>query len=387
MRIALYSHDGLGLGHLRRNLAIAEALSAGGRNPVLLVSGAIEATAFTLPPGVDCLALPAMRKVANGAYRPRRLGVPPADLVRIRARTITAALSAFEPEVFVVDKQVVGMHGELEIALRTLRAEGTRCVLGLRDVLDEPSVVRREWADVGGERTVAELYDAIWVYGDRRVYDAVTEYAFSDELAARSSFTGYIDRYGGCPDSPRRAAIEELGLDPDRPLAACFVGGGEDGEALAAAFTEADLPDGTEGVVVTGPFMPGETRCRLRATAGRRPGMHVLDFVPEPRELLAHARAVVAMGGYNTVCELLSADKRALIVPRIEPRREQLIRAERLRDLDVVDMLHPGQLSPERLGRWLGSGRTERPSARTVVDLDGLLTLAQIADEPLGAAA
>ena len=45
------------------------------------------------------------------------------------------------------------------------------------------------------------------------------------------------------------------------------------------------------------------------------------------------------MGGYNTFCEVLSFDKRALIVPRTKPRLEQFIRAERAQELGLVRML------------------------------------------------
>ena len=51
------------------------------------------------------------------------------------------------------------------------------------------------------------------------------------------------------------------------------------------------------------------------------------------------------MGGYNTSCEILACGRRALIVPRIIPRREQLIRAQRLSELGAVDVLHPQALS------------------------------------------
>src|SRR5262245_34182500 len=45
------------------------------------------------------------------------------------------------------------------------------------------------------------------------------------------------------------------------------------------------------------------------------------------------------MGGYNTFCEVLSLNKRALIVPRTEPRLEQFIRAQRAAELGLVSML------------------------------------------------
>src|SRR5215207_2724394 len=177
-RLALYSHDTMGIGHTCRNLLIARTLVAPPVSAtVLLIAGAREAGAFPLPPGVDCLTLPALHKSAGGAYAPRALQVGLADLVAVRARTIEAALQAFAPDVLVVDKEPRGAVRELEPALRTLRAGGrTRCVLGLRDVLDDPATVRREWAAAANEDAIEAFYDAVWVYGDPAVYDLAREY-------------------------------------------------------------------------------------------------------------------------------------------------------------------------------------------------------------------
>ena len=51
------------------------------------------------------------------------------------------------------------------------------------------------------------------------------------------------------------------------------------------------------------------------------------------------AVGVVAMGGYNTFCEILSFDKPALVLPRTAPRREQFIRAERAHQLGLISMV------------------------------------------------
>ena len=47
------------------------------------------------------------------------------------------------------------------------------------------------------------------------------------------------------------------------------------------------------------------------------------------------------MAGYNTFCEILSYDKRALVIPRLEPRKEQLIRAARAQDFGLLKVLVP----------------------------------------------
>jgi predicted glycosyltransferase len=91
----------------------------------------------------------------------------------------------------------------------------------------------------------------------------------------------------------------------------------------------------------------------------------------------------VTMGGYNSVCEVLSLEKRALIVPRVTPRREQLIRAERLRDLGVVDVLHPDDATADALETWMAAAGTKRPSTLECIDFNGLSRLPMLVEEVL----
>jgi predicted glycosyltransferase len=95
---------------------------------------------------------------------------------------------------------------------------------------------------------------------------------------------------------------------------------------------------------------------------------------------------IVAMGGYNTICEVLSFRKPALIVPRVEPRREQLIRAQRLESLGLVEMLHPADLTSTALSDWLARERRPPLAARRRVDLNGLTRVPHLLAELVAAA-
>jgi predicted glycosyltransferase len=386
-RVALYSHDTMGLGHMRRNLLLAQALRHSRlRALVLMIAGAREATLLTTAAGVDCVALPSLRKDADGRYHPRHLAISLPELLALRARTTRAALQAFHPDVLIVDNVPRGAVRELDPVLESLRAQGhTRLVLGLRDVLDDPVTLQGEWARAQNQDAVRRYYDAVWVYGDPAVYDAVREYAFASDVAAKVRYTGYLDQRLRLrfrrPDGKDPEAA--LGLSPGR-LALCLVGGGQDGTELAEAFMEAELPPNTNGVLIAGPGMPADVRRRLSHRAARQPERRVVRFMGEPTRLLQHGDYVVAMGGYNTVCEILSFGKPALIVPRIAPRREQLIRAERLQALGLVDVLHPGDLSPAALSAWLARGRAGAPPARGRIDLDGLSRIPRLLEDLLG---
>jgi predicted glycosyltransferase len=368
---------------MRRNLLIAQTLLQVEPRPnILLIGGARELGALSIPPGIDCVTLPALGKSTDGRYQPRSLNVSLRRIIALRSNTIAAALQSFDPDVFIVDKTPRGAFDELVPGLEWLRArKKARVVLGLREILDEPEVARHEWARSGADRAIRRYYDAVWVYGDPHVYDPVAAYGFSRAVTKRLVYTGYIDRSRTLSPYPdNNEPLQAYGIPTGARLLLCLVGGGQDGFALAAAFARAELPADSCGVIVTGPFMPAEAREALAALVAERPNLRLLPFIDEPTALIQRAEAVVTMGGYNTVCEILAYARPALIVPRIKPRREQLIRAERLHALGLADLLHPDDLTPQTLSVWL-----QRPHAPTAarerLDLGALDRLQLLVDQ------
>jgi predicted glycosyltransferase len=380
-RVAFYSHDTQGLGHVRRTSLLARAVvDADPDTDVLLLSGAREATSLPLPERTEVVTLPRVGKHPDTGYGPRTWRGTLDDVVRVRSGVLDGALAAFRPDVLVVDKVPLGVGGELLPALRRLRAEGgTACVLGLRDVLDTPEVAVREWREQRSTSVIERFFDEVWVYGDAHVYDPLTEYALPGHVAARTVFTGYLGR--GRAVGP--AAVTEA----REPYALCLVGGGQDGAELAEAFAAAPLPAGHRGVLVTGPYLPEATRDRLHGLASRRDDLEVHAFVRDVVPLVEGAAAVVTMGGYNSVCELLASGRPGLVVPRTHPRAEQLVRACRLADLGLLDVL-VGAITPERVAAWLArtaAGGAPR-RAEVAVDLDGLSRVPALVDRLVTAA-
>jgi len=92
-------------------------------------------------------------------------------------------------------------------------------------------------------------------------------------------------------------------------------------------------------LLVLGPFMQSERQAEFMDRASRLKRVDAITFHGQLEALVARAAGVVAMGGYNTFCEVLSLDKRALIIPRTEPRLEQFIRASRAAEMGLVRML------------------------------------------------
>lgn len=378
-RVVLYGHDTMGLGHLRRNLALAAAIRAGGAAPeVLIVTGAAEAGRFPLPDGVDLLVLPGVAKSSGGRYRSRRLQTPLADVVALRRRILTAALTTFDPDLLVVDKVARGFGDELAEALPLLRRTGTRIVLGLRDILDAPAAAAAEWRRLRTTEALRDHYDEVWVYGDRRVSDLATDCRVPPSVRHMLRYTGFL------ADGRPSAACEPPPVSDGEPFVLGLLGGGQDGAGLAEAFVAAPRPADVAGVLVAGPYLPADTRALLHGAAATEPRLHVVDFCLDPAAWSRRAAAVVCMGGYNTVAEVLSTDTPALVVPRVEPRTEQLVRARRLSGMGLVDDAHPEDLTPQLLGRWLRGavGAARRP--RRGVDLAGLDAVGRLAAAHLG---
>jgi predicted glycosyltransferase len=379
LRVVLYSHDTMGLGHMRRNLTIARALAGSGtRTNVLMLTGASIATGFAMPPGVDCLTLPGLYKEADGSYRSRSLGLSLDQLIHMRAMTIRGALEAYRPDVLLVDNVPHGVNGEITGMLEQLRSQrGTRCILGLRDILDEPGKVREEWKRRANEECIERYYDAVWVYGDRSFYDSAIEYGFSEDVTRKLHYTGYLNRRlerDTTADAHTETANDELDLPPGETLL-CLAGGGQDGSALVELVCQTRLPQDMNLVVLTGPFMPTAMRQKLRSQAASNPRFRLLEFHPEPTRLMARADRIISMGGYNTISEILSLEKKALVVPRVSPRREQIIRTERLAGLGLLDMVHPGEVRADAISGWLASEPRPRRRASDVIDFDGLKRL------------
>jgi predicted glycosyltransferase len=373
-RVAFYSHDTMGLGHLRRNLLIAQTLANSElRATSLLITGAHETNFFSLPDGIDCLTLPRIYKDLRGKYQSAKLDISVHELTQLRQKSICSALEQFAPEILIVDKVPAGARGELLPALELLAELGhTRCILGLRDILDDSTVVRYEWLNQRNVEAIEQFYDAIWIYGDRRVYDAVREYGFPDSISKKARFAGYLDQASRISATFGHNGRDANGTSPlQRKKVVCAVGGGQDGAKLVETFIDALHPD-IDGVVLTGPYLPQPTLQAAKQAAALRPNLQIVDFTPEADVFIAGADRVVGMAGYNTVCSVLSFCRPALLVPRLTPRREQWIRAERLRELRLVDVISPEQLNPTNLAAWLNQPVDHFANARSLVDLSGL---------------
>jgi predicted glycosyltransferase len=355
-RVLIYSHDSFGLGHLRRCRAIAHALVERHKKlNVLILSGSPIIGRFSFRARVDFVRVPGIIKLRSGDYTSLSLHVNIEDTLALRASIIEHTALAFDPHLFLVDKEPLGLLGEVQKTLVMLKRRGhCRLVLGLRDIMDEPGLLAEEWRRKKVMPALERLYDDIWVYGHPGIYDAVSAYRFPPSAAAKTVFTGYLRRE---PQPEAYLPQEVAAFVRNGSYLLVTPGGGGDGaELVDAAIGAYERFDGRlpwPALVVYGPFLPAHHRQAFERRAARLPRVTTLTFHEHLENLMEKAAAVVCLGGYNTFCEILSLNKRSIIVPRVTPRAEQLLRADAAHKRGLVQVLGPDRLFPDTLAEAL----------------------------------
>lgn len=377
-RILMYSHDTFGLGHLRRCRTIAHSLVGDYRGlNVLIISGATIAGAFDYRARVDFVQVPSVIKLKDGEYTSMAGDVDLKDTLRMRQAVIQQTAETFQPDIFIVDKEPLGLKGEVEETLRYLKARGTTLVLGMRDVMDAPHLLDAEWKKSNMLDKIDQYYDRVWIYGPPDFYDPLLGLDVPPGVRRKMDFVGFLQR-----SVPQGKKSEHV---PDEDYILVTTGGGGDGADLVRDIVNAYEQDRSlqfKTLIVLGPYMPARERMELVERANRIECLEVIEFDKRMEELIDGATAVVAMGGYNTYCEILSFDKPALIIPRTRPREEQLIRAQRASELGLIDMLLPEESAdPMQLSAALKSLVTRAPpsqSGEEKMRLEGLVHISQI---------
>ncbi|MBN1930829.1 MAG: glycosyltransferase [Desulfobacterales bacterium] len=350
--ILMYSHDTYGLGHIRRTMAIASHLRGENIN-ILILTGSPIAGRFSFPEQIDFVRIPGMIKKTNEEYLPLSIKINPKHALDIRKNIITATAKTFKPHLFIVDKEPLGLKKEVLPTLQWLRRclPRTRTILGLRDIMDDGETIRKDWLEKGVYEVLDQLYSEIWIYGIQKFYDPIQEYAIPENISRKMYFTGYIPRKVPNKDIVDRAR-KAYALKKDEKLVVVTTGGGGDGYTMMDTFlsmleTE-PIPFCFKSVLITGPFMPMKKRNDIFERS-KRLGVATYRFYDKMEELLAAADLVVSMGGYNTVCEILTQETVSLLVPRETPRKEQLIRSTVLHNQNLVDFIPWRVISPQTL--------------------------------------
>ena len=381
LRVLLYSHDSVGLGHLRRNLAIASEIAAAfPSSNILIVTGSPCATQFQLPANTDLIKIPSISKNEQGQYITRNFSGSLEVTLKFRSDMILEAFRSFEPGLVIIDHQLLGLKGEALRMLREAKTKGVLTIYGSRDIKDSPEAVKRHWDTDDNRWALHEGYDRICVYGMQEVFDPRVAYAPCLDKVRHIDFTGYL-----VPSYKKRLKMPVAGR---RKKVLVTFGGGSDGIQRAHRYLEAlaIAPVDWDSLIITGPLMDNDTKQSLRAQARTiQPigSIKIQRFHRNLPALLRQVDAVVSMAGYNSCAEILQSGVPAVLLPRSFPRREQLIRATLMAERGWVTVLPEADPDPQKLLKAveaaLASPRRNQPTA----DLNGLGRLCQIIFELL----
>ncbi len=354
MKIMVYSHDVYGLGNLRRMLAICRyLLEAIPKLSILLVCSSPVVHSFRMPKGLDYIKLPCIGRNESGELGVKYLETEIKETLKLRSDLIKITTINFKPDIILVDKKPYGLQEELRDTLRYIKNYdySTQVVLLLRDILDTPKKTIEEWKKKRYYEGIELFYDQVWVVGMQEVFDITKEYKFPASISEKVKHCGYIDRTIEHKNSYELQ--QYLKVDHSEKFVLVTPGGGADGYHLIDTYISglAHLParHKIKSLIICGPEMLQENQQALYQKSKQYHNVKIIEFTDELTNYINQADTIVSMAGYNTVCEILSFDKPAVIVPRIQPVQEQLIRAECMDKVGLIKAIHPDLLSPENL--------------------------------------
>ena len=375
MRVLFWVQHLLGSGHLKRAATLARALVGQGLE-VALVSGGPPAP-WLLPPGVAVIQLPAVRArdlafsaLVDEADRPLD------DALRTARRDrLLRAFEEWAPEVVITEMFPFGRRGFLFELLPLLEAVARSrprpwLVASVRDILvTKPAPERYVWM-----RDLALAhYDRVLAHTDPALVPFGLTFPYADALGPRLVSTGYVVEAG----PPARAGDEVV----------VSAGGGRVGGRLletALAARPLSRLSAQPWRLITGGASAPERIAELGA--GLPDGVVVEQQRDDFQALLAKSLLSVSQAGYNTVVEVLRLGKPMVLVPfETATETEQTIRARRLRECGLAEVLGESELTPLGLARAIDDAMLSRPAEqRPSLDLDGAAASARLVAELAG---
>lgn len=354
MKIMVYSHDTYGLGNLRRMLAICQILlDEIPELSILLVSSSPLVHCFRIPQRLDYIKLPCIGRNELGEISVKYLGNEIEKTLKLRSELIKITTIVFQPDIILVDKKPYGLEAELRDTLENIKnfEIQPKVVLLLRDILDTPKRTIREWENNQYYQGIELFYDQVWVVGTPDIFDITKKYKFPASISKKVKFCGYLN----CKKIKKNSQElrQELNISSDEKLILVTVGGGADGYDLIntsiAALADISVRQKIKSLMICGPEMSVENQQALFDVIRAFDNMKILEFTDDLTSYINAADLIISMAGYNTICEIISLDKPAVIVPRVRPTKEQLIRAKCMNKLGLFTAIHPDLLNSDNL--------------------------------------
>ncbi len=386
LRVLMHCHDALGLSHTARALWIAGEISRHfEKSSILLLTDLPIVGKFKIPDNVDYVHLPGIVHDGDAGYRARNLNIKAKKTLRIRCKIAQSAAKTFKPQIMIIDRNPLDLPREMRRVLAFVREvlPATRIVWTITDVLGAPDYVIAGWQRENVYKLFRYYCDEIWVLGAKQFFNVAQKYQLPAELEKRLVYTGWLK---ALPQNKEPRSFRELQENgAGRPTVLVTAGSGVHAGRMMDAYLEFLERRGNKmpfkSVLITGPMMPSVEKRRLMERASHLEGVVFHRFSKHVREYIRNANLVLNHGGYNSLCEILSVGKKALLAPARMQADEHLIRATLMQKIGAVDMLPPEQLKPEKLGDYVLSALEQHRNGQSaglvpsVLSFQGLSTI------------
>ncbi|MGH6860831.1 MAG: glycosyltransferase family protein, partial [Phyllobacterium sp.] len=347
---------------------VAHALVQAGFH-VTVVTGGSTVPGFP-GPGVDTIALPPLLSASAGfsGLVDGNGETASDDYLDNRRNLLLDAFRRIGPDIVITEAFPFGrrqMRFELLPLLQAIEATTPRpkVLASIRDILQARTKPGRD------EETVAlvrEHFDHVLVHGDPSFVTLPETFPLAGEISGRIVYTGLV----AAPAAPPCAEVFDIVVS---------AGGGAVGIDLLRAAREAAARSAFSGswCLITGPNLPERDFAALHADVPANVG--VFRFRKDFASLLRNARLSISQAGYNTVCDVLQAQCRSILVPfTAGGETEQSVRAARLEALGLALALPEDGIDADVLGAAVETAlASPRPPAHSL-DLTGARTTARL---------
>ncbi len=345
--LLFYCQHSLGIGHLTRSFALAQALAE--RFHVVFLNGGRLPPGMPVPAGVEMIDLPPLG-MDDGHTLVSRGELRDVDAVRAARRAlIERSARRLRPQVLLVELFPFGRKkfaDEILPMIRLMRRQpgGPALVAcSLRDILVDVRPDQQHHDERA--RWLADRYfDAVLVHADPGFARLEDSFRPKHPMRTPVHYTGYV--------VPARSSSIQAARGSRLLVSA---GGGIVGEPLfqAALAAHARLTQRLTRLpmrIVVGPFLPEVQWHALQRAAAGADDVQLIRQVPDMAAEMRAARASISQCGYNTALDILVAGVPALVVPYETPtENEQRQRAARLTERGAVLQLGAAELDSERL--------------------------------------
>jgi predicted glycosyltransferase len=360
-RVLFYVQHLLGIGHIARASRVANAMQRDGFD-VTLVTGGLPVPGFPAD-GLKHVALPPIAVGDSGFSGLVDINGKAVDDSFKQLRT-TLLLNTFEevkPDIVIIEAFPFGrrqVRFELLPLLQAIEQSRPRPLLmtSLRDILQERNKPGRDEETI---ELVKKHFDTILVHGDPNFVKLEDTFPLAHEISARVVYTGLV-----APEPPPEPTEQY-----DVVVSA---GGGAVGAELIRSALEASniVDDVSSWCLITGPNMPQADFDAISAQASDK--VSVFRFRKDFPSLLSAAKLSVSQAGYNTVCDILRAKCRSLLIPfAVGGETEQGARAERLAKLQLAHVLQEDQISGPAMADAIRQALTLPSPDSQNLDLNG----------------